>query len=163
MEAGASSLECAETYAGPTAFSEPETSHLRDIINENLDEIKLFISFHSYGNYIMYPWGYTSQLPYDVEELNSLAVDVEAAIASVAGTRYTIGSPPQVLYAAAGGSFDWVKGEAGVDMSYTLELPGGGSYGFDLPASRILDVCVETFEGVKVFYNYVEQQSRKSS
>ncbi|GJQ71042.1 hypothetical protein Trydic_g952 [Trypoxylus dichotomus] len=161
METGASSTECAETYAGPNAFSESETAALRNVVYEHADLIKLYLTFHSYGNFILYPWGYTSAYPEDVDVLDALATNVEAAIASVYGTRYTIGSSTNVLYAAAGGSDDWVKGIGGVGLSYTIELPGGGSWGFDLPPSSILRVCEETFEGVKVYQSYVENNFKQ--
>lgn len=160
-ETGASSYECDETYAGPSAFSEPETAALRDLVEKYSENIKLYLTFHSYGNYLLYPWGYTSDLPDDVDELDALAQAVGAAIASVSGTRYTIGSSTNVLYAAAGGSDDWVKGVGNVQLSYTIELPGGGIWGFDLPASQIIDVCVETFEGVKVYHNYILSYTQK--
>ncbi|KAK9680830.1 Zinc carboxypeptidase [Popillia japonica] len=194
METGASAYQCDETYAGDAAFSESETAALRDLVLAYGDQIKLYLTFHQhlanlkqllcetfYGNYLLYPWGYTSELPEDADVLDALAVDVEAAIASVAGTRYTIGavdveaaiasvagtrytigSSTNVLYAAAGGSDDWVKGVGGVALSYTIELPGGGIWGFDLPAARILPVSLETFEGVKVYQSYVENNFRKN-
>lgn len=157
METGASALECAETYAGPEAFSEPETEALAAFVQRNNASIKLYLTFHSYGNYLLYPWGYTSALPDDVDILDGLAQDVEAAIRAVNGTRYTVGSSTNVLYAAAGGSDDWVKGVGGVNLSYTIELPGGGNFGFDLPATRIDAVVKETFEGIKVYQSFVER------
>lgn len=111
----------------------------------------------------MYPWGYTSALPEDVDELDSLGRRVAAAIAAVNGTRYTVGSSTNVLYAAAGGSDDYVKAVGGVALSYTIELPGGGNFGFDLPASRILPVVRETFEGVKAYHAYIEEQFASKS
>lgn len=157
METGASSSECSEIYAGSEPFSEPETAALAAYVQANADRIKLYLTFHSYGQYLLYPWGYTSALPEDAGTLHALATRVEAAIASYSGTRYTIGSSTNVLYAAAGGSDDWVKAVGGVALSYTIELPGGGSYGFDLPASRILPVVIETFEGVKEYHAYIEE------
>lgn len=158
METGASSQECSETYAGSQAFSEPETAALRDYVLEHAHHIKLYLTFHSYGQYLLYPWGYTSALPEDADELHALATRVNAAIAAVAGTRYTIGSSTNVLYPAAGGSDDYVKGVGGVALSYTIELPGGGTWGFDLPTSRILPVVRETFEGIRVYQAYVEEK-----
>lgn len=162
MENGASSNQCAETYAGTSAFSEPETRALRDFLLSTSD-IKLYLTFHSYGQYLLYPWGYTSALPDDWQELQSLAEDVNAAISAVDGTQYTIGSSTNVLYAAAGGSDDYAKGVAGIALSYTIELPGGGNYGFNPPTTSILPVVTETWEGVKVYQQYIQNNfvSRK--
>ncbi|KAJ3660726.1 hypothetical protein Zmor_005162 [Zophobas morio] len=154
METGASSWECSETYAGSRAFSEVETRNLRDYILKT-PNIKAYLTLHSYGQYLLYPWGYGNVLPSNWRELDDLGQKVNDAIRAVSGTRYTVGSSTQVLYAAAGASDDWAMGVAGIDLVYTIELPGGGSYGFDLPASRIQGVVVETFEGFKVYADYV--------
>lgn len=155
---GASDFECDETYAGPEAFSEAETRALRDYALANADSLKLYLTFHSYGQYLLYPWGWTSQLPEDAPELQALAEQVDDAIASLYGTRYEIGSSTNVLYSAAGGSDDYLKGVVGVQLSYTIELPGGGSGGFNLPPSRIDPVVRETWLGVKVYQEYVQNK-----
>jgi murein tripeptide amidase MpaA len=159
MEAGASSWECSETYAGKQAFSEVEARHLRDYLAKTAN-IKAYLTLHSYGQYLLYPWGYGNVLPDNWRELDDLGHQVDNAIRAVSGTRYTIGSSTQVLYAAAGASDDWAMGGAGIDIVYTIELPGGGVYGFDLPASRIQGVVVETFEGFKVYADYVAKNRK---
>lgn len=58
---------------------------------------------------------------------------------------------------AAGGSDDWALGTGGADLSYTIELPGM-KYGFILPAKHILPVGYETFQGLKVFIDYVKSK-----
>lgn len=62
-EVGASNQGCADTYRGDTAFSEPETRAVRDAVIKLKGSCKFYLSLHSYGNYILYPWGWTSQLP----------------------------------------------------------------------------------------------------
>ena len=59
-EVGASSLACADTFKGTTAFSEPETQVLRDLMISLKGRAKMYLTLHSYGNYLLYPWGYTS-------------------------------------------------------------------------------------------------------
>ncbi|EFA09249.1 carboxypeptidase B [Tribolium castaneum] len=159
MEAGASSWECSDTYAGKEAFSEVEARNLRDYLAKTAN-IKAYLTLHSYGQYLLYPWGYGDVLCDNWKELDDLGHKVDDAISSVNGTRYTIGSSTQVLYAAAGASDDWAMGGAGIDIVYTIELPGGGNYGFDLPASRIKGVVAETFEGFKVFADYVAKNRK---
>lgn len=61
--------------------------------------------------------------------------------------------------AAAGGSDDWAKGVAGIQLSYTIELPGGNGHGFDLPASYIPEVGHHQMEAVKVFAHHVAAMS----
>nr|CAD7425780.1 unnamed protein product [Timema monikensis] len=57
--------------------------------------------------------------------------------------------------AAAGGSDDWVKAIGGVDYAYTLELPGGGNSGFDLPASQIFRTVSTFFPAIRVMGEYI--------
>lgn len=48
-----------------------------------------------------------------------------------------------------GGSDDWAKGGAGIEYSYTIELPDTGPYGFVLPTRHIRNVTQEAFVGVE--------------
>ncbi|XP_017775265.1 PREDICTED: carboxypeptidase B-like [Nicrophorus vespilloides] len=156
MEVGASSDECDDTFAGKAGLSEPETEAITHIVGKHGEQIKLYLTFHSYGQYLLYPWGYTSALPENWKEHDDLGHAVDKAISAVAGTSYTIGSSTNTLYAAAGGSDDWVKGVGGVPVAFCIELPGGGSWGFDPPTSMIHPVVTETWEGVKVFHKHVQ-------
>ncbi|KAJ8922111.1 hypothetical protein NQ315_004044 [Exocentrus adspersus] len=158
MVAGASSSQCSEIYAGPRAFSESETQALRDYLHANSQRIKLYLTFHSYGNYLLYPWGYTSALPANNEELYALGVRVNDAIRAVAGTTYSIGTSTNLLYAAAGGSDDYAKGAAGVELAYCIELPGGGNVGFNPPATSIWPIVQETWEGIKAYHDYIRDK-----
>lgn len=64
MYAGASNNSCTEIYAGPEPFSEPETRALRDWILANNEHAKLYLAFHSYGEMMLFPWGYASFIYY---------------------------------------------------------------------------------------------------
>lgn len=161
MGPGSSSNECSNTYAGPSAFSEPETFALSKVIKRFAHRTKMYLSFHSAAKSFLYPWGYTSELPPNVDELHSLAVESEKAISAVNGTRYKIGSSFNILSPASGSSRDWVYGAAGINLAYTMELPPGGENRFDLPPEEILGVVTEMFEGVKVFHEYVEEKYSK--
>ena len=68
------------------------------------------------------------------------------AIQKATGTRYTVGSSTNVLYAAAGGSDDYALGVKGIPISITMELPGSG---FNLPASQIKSAVKESWIGIK--------------
>ncbi|XP_053975214.1 carboxypeptidase B-like [Hylaeus volcanicus] len=154
MTIGASSSPCSETYAGPKPFSEVESQHMRDFILAHKQNIKAYLTFHSYGQYILYPWGFTSKVPSNEPELRNLASNFAKAIAKSRRTQYTYGTSANHLYPAAGGSDDWAMGKAGISLSYTFELPGGNS-GFLLPPSEIKAVGTETFEVIKVIHQYI--------
>jgi len=150
--AGTSTDKCSEIYKGPSAFSEPETQAIRDfILNTNANWIA-YITIHSYGQYWLTPWGYTSAFPTDYTELKNLADRAVNALTSHYGTQYTIGTSTNVLYAAAGGSDDWAKGAGGVKYSYTTELRDEGRYGFALPPAQIIPTAIETFSAFKVVF-----------
>lgn len=156
MEIGASDEPCTEIYAGSEPFSEVEMRNVRDQIIKHGSDIKVYLTFHSFSQLWMYPWGWTSALPDDWQDLDDLAKSAVDALTSVYGTHYDIGSSTNVIYAAAGGSDDWAKGEGNVKYAYTVELRDTGAYGFLLPPEQILPSGEETFEGVKVVANFVK-------
>lgn len=76
------------------------------------------------------------------------------AVRRVNGTEYTVGNAAIELYIGFGYSDDY-SAFRGVDVSTTIELPGGGSYGFDIPANRIQSVVEETWLGLEEMLHYV--------
>ena len=63
----------------------------------------MYLTFHSYGQFILYPWGYTDEgVPPNYRDLNSLARVGADAMKRKSGHDYTLGSAAQVLYPAAG-------------------------------------------------------------
>ncbi|KAK3927537.1 Carboxypeptidase B [Frankliniella fusca] len=159
-QAGTSDYPCDETYAGPKAFSEPEARNLRDYIlkSNKRGAVKMYLTLHSYGPMILYPWGYDFNLPDapDKDELVSIANEANEAIIKAGSEPFNVMNSAG-LYPAAGASDDWSKGVAGIAKAYTIELQGGGSNGFDLPANRILSVVQQLFEGMKVFAKRAKQ------
>uniref|UniRef100_A0A182PB01 Peptidase M14 domain-containing protein n=1 Tax=Anopheles epiroticus TaxID=199890 RepID=A0A182PB01_9DIPT len=148
-EVGASNAPCAETYHGETSFSEPETRAIRDELLRLKGRCKFYLSLHTYGEYLLYPWGWTNDLPVGWEKIHAVAKVGARAIQQATGTAYTVGSSTNVLYAAAGGSDDYAFAVADVPISMTMELPGGGSAGFNPPPSRIEEIVKETFVGIR--------------
>lgn len=58
-EEGASLDPCDETYAGEKPFSESETQVVRDIMLTYSKRMIWYLSLHSYGNYILLPYGHS--------------------------------------------------------------------------------------------------------
>merc|ERR1712223_82443 len=140
---GASGDPCDETYYGPSAFSEPETNAIQKFIMARRNVMKLYLTFHSYGQYILDPWGYARRDTSDKKDLHSMGLAGARAVKSLSGRKYSVGTAAKMLYPAAGGSDDWAKGGAGIKYSYTIELPDTGRYGFILPASKAKGVGQE--------------------
>ncbi|XP_002062149.2 carboxypeptidase B [Drosophila willistoni] len=146
-EEGASEDPCAETYAGPKAFSEPEAVVVRDLIKSYAKVGKMYLTLHSYGPYILYPWGWTLDVPDTVEDLHEVAQAGYEAMFNATGVEYEIGPSTEVLYVAAGASDDYAF-NAGFPISFTMELPPGGQHLFDPPASDIDGLVKEAWIGI---------------
>ena len=147
--AGASTNCAMDTYAGPSAFSEPETRALSDFIYIRRQDMLAYLTFHAYSQLWMTPWGYTNALPPNYNKMMEVADKATRALTRVHGTRYRTGSSTNLLYAASGGSDDWAHGVAKIPYSYTVELRDDGRYGFVLPTSHIIPTGEETWAGVK--------------
>ncbi|MEM7159036.1 MAG: M14 family zinc carboxypeptidase [Myxococcota bacterium] len=121
---GASDEPEAPNYHGPNAFSEPETVAMRDFINADPNMIAL-LDVHSFGQLLLYPWGYGFDNPPADALYVDLAQDMSDAMFQVDSTWY---QPIQSseLYPAAGNVIDWTYGVHGLH-SITIELrPGPG-------------------------------------
>ncbi|KAK5642002.1 hypothetical protein RI129_008169 [Pyrocoelia pectoralis] len=161
-QAGASDDECSSTYAGPSAFSEPESLALSKLIAENSYRIKLYISLHSAAQSILYPWGYTDGLPNNGRELHKLAALVSDTVFKLNGTEYRVGTFANILYLGSGTSCDWAYSVANVKLAYTIELrPSNITYRsrFEIPTKNIFSIVTEMFEGLKTMHFYVEHKN----
>lgn len=145
-----------ETYAGSKPFSEVETQHVRDALMEYRDRIKLYVSLHAYGQYLVYPWGYTGDfLPKEWKKLDSLARSVSNAVQRAGGQPFRVMSAGK-WYAAAGGSDDFAFGSVGVPYSYTMELTDG--YEFVFPEKNLNKVLPQFYEGFKAFAQNIRSE-----
>merc|ERR1719392_500327 len=135
---------CRETYRGSEPSSEPETKAVAAALLAIKDKVRIYLSFHSYGQYWLTSWGYKTSLPLDNDKLVRLGRQaVEAMQCVTPNRRYTIGSAGAIFYIAGGASDDYAKATAHIPYSFTVELPDTGSNGFLLPASQIKTVGAE--------------------
>ncbi len=109
--AGTSHDPLEEVYCGPEAFSEPESGALRDFLARELPA--LLVDYHSYGELVLWPFGYddSTQAP-DNELLGEIGAAVAECIPSWAGPGPSY-RPEQAnqLYPASGTLCDWAYGE----------------------------------------------------
>lgn len=163
LETGATSNPCSEIYGGPQPFSEIESRILRDIIMENKKRVKAYVSFHSYGSYVLYPYSYDGSNSSNVNELYSLGKDIAFAMSVYApGVNYKVGNLKTMFNKTISGtSADWVKSVGEVDLTYNIVLPEGGSAGVNIPASRIDSIVRETWSGIVVLAKYVIKKATK--
>merc|ERR1712236_124081 len=149
-EGGSSANSCSETYHGPSAFSEVETQNVRDYVLPRKDKIKFYQTLHSYSQFVLYPWGYTSSNCPGHDKIAAMASKANDAMYAVHGTRYTEGCIPCILYTASGTSLDWALGVAGIPYVYSIELRDTGHYGFLLPPEQIIPNSEEVWAFHKV-------------
>jgi carboxypeptidase T len=131
---GSSGTTSSETYRGPSAFSAPETQRLRDFVNSRVvggvQQIKTHIDFHTYGQLVLWPYGYTIS-----NTQPTLNADAELTFRTIGNQMAASnGFTPQQssdLYIADGTVIDWMWGQHRI-FSYTLELyptsSGGGGF-----------------------------------
>ncbi len=133
---GSSPTPSSETYRGPSAFSEPESQAMRDFITPK--NIKTHINYHSYGNVMIYPWGYTDEQTPDSNIYNSFTADMSV------WNGYGYGNSTNTIgYQSNGTVRDWSYGEQTVKnkiFGYVFEV-GSSSDGFWPSQSRIFPLA----------------------
>jgi hypothetical protein len=121
---GSSGKPGALTYRGPRAWSTPEVSALRDfVLSRRINgrqQIRAAISWHSFNEEIMWPYGYTkADLP-----VTMTADDLDAFRTIGRGMASRNGYRPQQLsdlYIIDGGSTDWLYGDQRI-FAFTIEM-----------------------------------------
>jgi len=110
---GATSCDdVSDVYRGEKPFCEVETKAIKQFVDER--DFKLCLTYHTYGNLIIYPWGYTKLPPKDRRVFESIGKDIQKI------NNYTLGQSVY-LYPTVGDATDWLYGRKGI-ISYTIEL-----------------------------------------
>ncbi|MBN1884446.1 MAG: immune inhibitor A [Candidatus Krumholzibacteriota bacterium] len=130
---GSSGSTGSSLYRGPAPFSEPETRAVRDFCAGR--EFSVALSYHSYGELIIYPWGYDAVYT-DDHDLFSILADTLRR-----GNGYAPGCTAEdILYPTNGDTDDWAYGETaekGRFFSFTVELNSFEEGGFAPPEGLI--------------------------
>jgi hypothetical protein len=122
LASGSSGTTSNDTYRGPAAFSEPEVSAIQTFV-DGLDNLKTMLTYHTYSELFLRPWGYTTLDAPGEETVRQLALRSIDEIQAVHGHTYseTIG------YTASGETTDWFWGEKRVS-AFTPELRPNGAW-----------------------------------
>ncbi|XP_068081519.1 carboxypeptidase B [Anabrus simplex] len=86
------SKPCFLTYPGKVPMSEPEVQALINFTETIKDRMKLYVSIHTFGPDLLYPWGYTETPLEDEDDLKSLGDKAVAAVKAASGTNFSCGS-----------------------------------------------------------------------
>jgi carboxypeptidase T len=128
---GASFDACEETFRGPSAGSEPETQAIQNYVTSIFpdqrgpadtdptasDASGVFITLHSYGDLVLFPWGWS-----DLPSPNDSALEtLGRKLGFHTGYQVCQSGENGCIYQTSGSSDDWAYGELGV-ASYTFEL-----------------------------------------
>jgi murein tripeptide amidase MpaA len=149
---GSSADPWSDIYRGPAPFSEPETRAIRNLALSH--EFRAIMTYHSYGQLILYPWGYTYDPPPDDQLLNNMSQDMADLIQDVHGEVYT---PMQssYLYITSGTTDDWSYGELGT-FGFTIELRPQGFPYFILPEDEIIPTWEENKPAALYLINWTQ-------
>ena len=102
---GTSSDTSNDLYCGEYAFSEPETQAIRDLALSH--DFQIAFDFHSYGDDVAWPWGYTLDPAEDDDDLERIGIE----LAALNGYDAVQSSE---IYPTTGDSLDWLYGGADV-------------------------------------------------
>ncbi|MGE0616496.1 MAG: M14 family metallopeptidase [Bacteriovoracia bacterium] len=124
-----------ETYMGTAPFSEKETQNVKAFVDAR-PNLKVLLSFHTFSELILYPWGGTHD---PISNKEDLAAFQSMAKTMAAWNGYT---PEQSsdLYIASGDTTDWAYATHGI-FAFTFELSpksAFGSAGF-YPGAKVID------------------------
>lgn len=140
---GSSNNPCSDTYRGTKAASELETQAVVEFLSKRKHNLESYLTFHSYGQMVVYPWAYKAVKVADSSDLQRVANSAVQRIEKKTGSIYRASVTHEVLGIAGGGSDDWSRSALETKYVYTIELRDRGNYGFVLPPSQILETAIE--------------------
>ncbi|CUG88214.1 carboxypeptidase B, putative [Bodo saltans] len=164
-DTGSSTRPTDDIYRGSAALSEPETQSLYKFVlsqhgngnTKNRQRIAGFVSIHSYGNNIMFPFGYnTNAFGPNEALLRSLGNEMKAAIMNVTGNTYEAMKAADD-YLCSGDAVDAVYTAIGFAPSFTIETRPGITEccGFNLKPRFIESATSECFTAVALIAEYI--------
>ncbi|XP_056640610.1 zinc carboxypeptidase-like [Diorhabda sublineata] len=147
-----------DVYCGTAAFSEIETSSLANFISTIAEDLVLLLTFHSYSQFMIIPYGDSERHVDNYNVTYAAAVKAAESLAQRYGTQYSIGTAPELLYQAFGISMDWAKAQFQIPYVYTYELRDKGKYGFLLPTDQIIPTGLETLDSIITLLQEADKQ-----
>ncbi|OWR51416.1 molting carboxypeptidase A [Danaus plexippus plexippus] len=155
---GSSETPTSVFYRGPEPFSEPESCAVRDVLLYSGIPFKVYITLHSYGQIILFPFAYKDELCPDYVRLLEGATVMSKAIHESSGNTYKVGLSRDVMYGAAGTSNDFSYGVAKIPYCYLLELRSK-KHKFRLPKEEIEETGNEILSCIKALMEFIDEKS----
>lgn len=118
---GSSGDKSAMDYRGPSPASEPETKAMMGVLRKYMPVTD--ISYHSFGELVMYPFGCADVKNSAQDLFFSLGVQIAKETEGDNGkkTSYGVGPSSTILYEADGTDQDWQWKQLGI-LSFTMEV-----------------------------------------
>lgn len=160
-ETGVSWSFCDQTFPGTRSESELETRTRIRYMEDLLPRMKAFVALHSFGQYLLLPWGRSISRPETYPQLLKVASRAAAAFTARHGSPLTVGSLATTLYPASGNAMDWAY-ERKVPFSFSIELRDTGRYGFLLPKEQIVAGSEEALNGIVALAEGVLEETSSS-
>jgi carboxypeptidase T len=153
---GMSHYPSSEVYCGSNQFSELETQAIQQFfINHN---ICACISWHTHGELVLWPWGYTDdiQAP-DDEYMGQVGREIASRITSQDGSGTYTPTQSSGLYPTTGDTADWMYGYSHYVLgknvfAYTIEA----CLSFHPDEDVLTQVCKENLDGAIYLLNEAE-------
>lgn len=132
---GSSTSPSSDTYRGPSEFSEPETFELSEFLRTR--NVRTALNYHTYGNYLIYPYGYRSAESEDSLTFRDWTYEMTRT------GRYTNGTDLQTVnYSTRGNSDDFMYADTTKPRTFAM-TPEVGTTSFWPVSSLILPLAVE--------------------
>lgn len=153
-ELGNAPYPCSDVFAGKEPFSEIEIRDYATYLRGLGDKISALITFHSFSQLLIYPYGYKAEPPKNAKDLKAIGAAATEALAKRFGTQYKSGSIHDTIYAVSGSSLDYAHDQLGLRLAFGYELrPDEGRAGFELPAEQIVQVGQETVDSLVALFD----------
>jgi hypothetical protein len=138
-------VPCQEDYRGPKPFSEPETQAIKSILKNN--DIKFYLTIHTYGNAIFYPYAHKHEEPENIMKIRMVADAACLYAAEKLKVDFQC-DPLHKLYIVHGGAIDYAL-NAGAPYSIAIEL-GPQATGFQVPLDKLAETVEYGWEVARV-------------
>jgi carboxypeptidase T len=147
------------TYGGPWPFSEPETNSLGNLCKEQ--KFSGIISFHTFGDEILYPWAHLppSRTGAEIDVVRDVARRMAEAINQGDKVYNAIQAYGHYDLEVGGDLCDWVFKELG-GIAITVELEAG-NYGFTPPSTELGNIYDQFRPGLWYFMYAATQCGEK--
>ncbi len=133
-------------YCGPGPISELETQAIRNIFIEN--DICAAITWHTHGELVLWPWGYTYSNAPDASYMSSVGQQIASRISRQSGGGTYTPSQASGLYPTTGDTCDWAYGYHHYILGKPLFLYTIEACSSFHPSAGYLDqIVAENFDG----------------